>query len=103
MCYNEFRGGRMKQYEFNDNFYEIISDDNCFIYENAREYVTDYFNEFDYIFGDFVGDKVRLKGFYESNNSNVKKYNDIKFLEHYKKEYCNYGAKTFLLKKVHKK
>ena len=59
--------------------------------------------KFDYIFGDFVGDKVRLKGFYESNNKNVKKFNDIKFLEEYKKDYCNYGAKTFLLKKVSKK
>lgn len=93
----------MHIYELNGNFYELVSDDECFVYDDIKNYFTDYFKNFDYIFGDFVGDKVRLKGFYESNHKNVKKFNDITFLEKYKKDYCNYGAKTFLLKKVHKK
>lgn len=93
----------MKIYEINGNIYELLSDDNCFSFENVKDYITDYFNDFDYIFGDFSGDKVRLKGFFQSEHKNVKKYNDIKYLDFYRKEYCNYGAKTFLLKKVNKK
>lgn len=94
---------RMKIYTFNDNEYELLSDDGCFSYDYVKDYVTNYFKDFDYIFGDFSGDKVRLKGFYRSEYKNVKKYNDIKYLDYYRKEYCNYGAKTFLLKKVNKK
>ena len=91
------------KYEINGFTYELVFDDDCFVFENIKDYITDYFAPFDYIFGDFVGDKVRLKGFYESNYKNKNKYNDINYLDYYKKEYCNYGAKTFLLKKVHKK
>ena len=93
----------MKKYEIRENCYELVSDDNCFNYENLQDYFTEYFDNFDYIFGYFCGDKVRLKGFYESTHVNVKKYNDIQFLNTYVKDYCNYGCKTFLLKKVHKK
>ena len=93
----------MKHYEFNGCTYELISNDNCFVFDNIKEYVTDYFKDFDYIFGDFSGDRVRLKGFYESSNKNVKKYNDIKYLDFYKKNFCNIGAKTFLLRKHRKK
>lgn len=93
----------MEQYKINDNDYELIQDDDCFVLATVKDYVTDYFDSFDYIFGDFSADKVRLKGFYNSNHKNVKKYNDIQYLQLYKQEYCNYGAKTFLLKKVCKK
>ena len=70
----------MKKYEIRENCYELVSDDNCFNFENLQDYLTEYFDNFDYIFGDFCGDKVRLKGFYESTHVNVKKYNDIQFL-----------------------
>ena len=38
-----------------------------------EEMVTDYFNNYDYIFGDIAYDKLRLKGFYESKNKLTKK------------------------------
>ena len=69
----------MKIYEFNGNTYELLSDDNCFSFDYVKDYVTDYFKDFDYIFGDFSGDKVRLKGFFRSEYKNVKRYNDIKY------------------------
>lgn len=93
----------MEQYKFNDNDYVLIQDDKCFDFLDIKDYITDYFEKFDYIFGDFSADKVRLKGFYNSDCKNVKKYNDIQYLEFYKREYCNYGARTFLLEKVCKK
>ncbi len=93
----------MKQYEINGNVYELVSDDNCFSLDIMKEYLTEFFYNFDYVFGDFSGDKVRLKGFYDTHNKNVKRYNDIQYLDTYKKDFCNFGAKTFLLKKLQKK
>lgn len=104
LCYNNIEViVSMKQYEINGILYELVSDDNCFSTDIVKEYLTDYFYEFDYVFGDFSGDKVRLKGFYDTKNKKVKKYNDISYLDNYKNDYCNIGAKTFLLKKVQKK
>ena len=68
--------------------------------EELVEKITDYFDNYDYIFGDYSYGKIRLKGYYESTNKKAKSINDIKTLEEYKKEYCSYGAKTFLIKKV---
>ncbi len=48
-------------------------------------------------------EKIRLKGFYNSNNKKVNNINDIKYLEEYIKDYCSFGAKVFLLKKENSK
>ena len=81
--------------------YEIIRNDKeCINKEELEEKITDYFDDFDYIFGDYAYDKVRLKGYYESNNKNAKDINDIKHLDDYINNYCSYGARTFLLKKI---
>lgn len=91
----------MQQVQINNKTYEIIeNDNNCLDIELLKEKITDYFDNFDFIFGDYFCDAVRLKGFNDSNNKKTKKINDIKFLEDYKKNYCSYGAKTFLLKKI---
>lgn len=90
----------MKNIELNGHKYELIEGDDCFVLEDVVDRVTDYFEDYDYIFGDYSYDKVRLKGYYDSKHSKVKELNDIKNLSQYKKEYCSYGCKTFLLKKV---
>ena len=91
----------MKIIELNGKKYELISNDsNCFNLEEVKERVTEYFDNFDYIFGDYAYDKVRLKGFNDSQNKKVNKINNINTLDAYKKNYCSYGARTFLLKKV---
>ena len=66
----------------------------------VKDTITDYFMPFDYIFGDFSYGKIRFKGFYDSNNKNCKEMNDIKNLDNYLKNYCSYGCKWFLLKKM---
>ena len=66
----------------------------------VKEMCTDYFDNYDYIFGDYSYDKLRLKGFYNSNNKSVRKINDIKGLDSYIKDYCSYECRYFLLKKV---
>ena len=91
----------MKIIELNGQRYELISNDgNCFNQEEVKERITEYFDNFDYIFGDYSYDKVRLKGFNDSQNKKANKINNINILEEYKKEYCSYGARTFLLKKI---
>lgn len=87
--------------ELNSKQYEIIENDrNCLNIDELKEKTTEYFDDFDYIFGDYAYDKVRLKGFNEPTNRKATKFNNIKNLEDYKKNYCSYGAKTFLIKKV---
>lgn len=91
----------MKKIDINGVSYELVrNDNNCFELDDVVSKVTDYFDGYDYIFGDYAYEKVRLKGFYDSKNKKAKKINDIKYLDDYIKNYCSYGAKTFLLKKI---
>lgn len=91
----------MKKVVINGVNYEVIrNDQECLDESVIEEKLTDYFDPYDYIFGDYAYEKVRLKGFYESDNKNANKINDIKYLDDYIKNYCSYGSKTFLLKKI---
>ncbi len=91
----------MKKIEINGVTYEVIENvGNCLDKEVLVEKITDYFDPYDYIFGDFSYDKVRLKGYYDASNKKAKDINNIKYLDDYKKNYCSFGAKTFLIKKI---
>ena len=86
-------------YKLLDNDYKIVKGKENFNYEEVKYLFTDYFLEFDYVFGDYSYGKLRLKGFNDSENKRVKKINDINYLDTYIKEYCAPGSKIFLLKK----
>ena len=86
--------------EFFDNKYEVIIGKENFNKETVENLLTDYFEPNDYIFGDYAYDKLRLKGYYDSNNRSKKEINDIKGLDDYIKNYCAYGCRYFLLKKI---
>ena len=87
--------------ELNQVTYEIVRNDGgCFDKEDVLSKLTDYFDDYDYILGDFAYEKIRLKGFYDSKNKKVKDLNNIKNLDSYIENYCSYGAKIFLLKKI---
>lgn len=91
----------MKSIEINGVTYEIIENvGNCLNKSELEEKITDYFDNYDYIFGDYSYEKVRLKGYNSSDNKKANKINNINGLDKYKKTYCSYGAKTFLLKKI---
>ncbi len=68
--------------------------------EVVKDHVTDYFYDYDYIFGDWAYGKLRLKGFYNSNNKKVKAINNINNLDSYIKDNCAYDCRYFLLEKV---
>lgn len=65
-----------------------------------KEKVTDYFDNFDYIVGDWAYGKLRLKGFYKSNNKKCKPYNDYSGVKDYLKKYCAFGCGYFILEKI---
>lgn len=86
----------------NEIEYELIENyRDCFILEEVKEKLndTDYFNNFDYILGDYSYEKLRLKGFYKKDNKNVTKVNNFDNVKDYIDNYCSYGCKYFILEK----
>lgn len=84
----------------NDIEYKVIKNYREGFDENAlKERATDYFNEYDYIFGDWAYGKLRLKGFYKNENKKKNKINDISLLDSYIKDNCAYDCRYFLLEK----
>ena len=84
----------------NNNNYELIKDEKGgYEEEIVKERLTDYFDEFDYVVGDWAYGKLRLKGFCDKNNKIFNKINDFKNKEDYIKNYCAYDCKYFVLKK----
>lgn len=68
--------------------------------EILNELFTEYFQDFDYILGDWAYGKLRLKGFNDQDNPNYKAINDINTIDDYLENYCAFGCKHFLLQKV---
>ena len=90
----------MEKIKINDIEYEVIINERDAIDKDIlKEKITDYFDGYDYIVGDWAYGKVRLKGFYDSKNKNCKNFNDIAKVEDYVKNNCAYGCKWFELKK----
>lgn len=87
--------------EIRNKFYKVIKDygDTVSI-SNLEELVTEYYDNFDYIVGDWAYGKLRLKGFYNKNNKLVKKYNNIENVNDYIENNCAYGCKHFILERV---
>ena len=56
----------MKKIVLDNIEYELIEDNgDCFLESEIKEKYTDYFDDFDYILGDYAYNKLRLKGFCE--------------------------------------
>lgn len=86
-----------------DKKYELIKNyKDGFNKDDLEGIITDYFDNFDYIFGDYAYGKVRLKGFNDENNKFFKPLNDINSLDTYIKENCAYECRYFLLKRIEK-
>lgn len=63
------------------------------------EKTTDYFEDYDYIVGDWAYGKLRLKGFYDNKNQKATNLNNYNNIDEYIKNYCAYDCKHFILKK----
>lgn len=91
----------MKEIEINNIKYHVIKDyKDAVDIEVLKEKITDYFNDFDYIVGDWAYGKVRLKGFNNKSNKNFKPINDIDKVDEYIKDNCAFGCSYFILAKI---
>ena len=90
----------MKEITINNINYEIIENNGDAIdIDLLTEKITDYFDGYDYIVGDWAYSKLRLKGFYDSKNKNCKKFNDIANIKDYLDNKCAYGCRWFSIKR----
>lgn len=85
----------------NDINYELFKENkNGFDKEEFLNRYTDYFEDFDYILGDYSYGKLRLKGFCDKKNKRYKKINDIALIDDYIENHCAYGCSWFVVKKI---
>ncbi|NLM63192.1 MAG: YutD family protein [Mollicutes bacterium] len=93
----------MKKYQIGNNYYELIEEyRDGFDLNEVTEKMTDYFDDFDYIIGDWAYGKLRLKGFCEKDNPRFNEINDYTMKDDYLKNNCAYECRYFVLKKVKK-
>lgn len=93
----------MKKIVLNEIEYELMKDyKNAFNLDELIEKYTDYFEEFDYILGDYSYDKLRLKGFCNQKNKNFKEWNNYDEISNYLKNFCSYECRYFILEKIKK-
>lgn len=91
----------MKKIIINELEYELLKDyKDGFEIDETKKKITEYFNEYDYIFGDWSYGKLRLKGFCDKGNILFKEINDINNLDKYLKNNCSFDCRYFVLKKV---
>ena len=91
----------MKNYIINNQSYTLEKNyRDGFDLEEVTSKLTDYFANYDYVVGDWAYGKLRLKGFYEASNKNVKDINNIKFVDKYINDYCAKNCKYFIIKKT---
>ena len=85
----------------NEQKYEIIENSRDAIdTEVLSQKLTEYFDAYDYIVGDWAYGKLRLKGFNDKTNKNYKKINDYNNVQEYLQKYCAYGCKYFVIKRI---
>ena len=94
-------GENMKKVTINDKNYELVKDyRDGFDLTLVSEKLTDYFDDYDYILGDWAYGKLRLKGFCDKSNKNFKPINDYAKIDDYIKDDCAYNCRYFILKKI---
>ena len=77
----------------NNKTYEVIKNEKDAIDEEVlKEAITEYFENFDFIVGDWAYGKLRLKGFNDKSNKNFKPINDIKNVEKTYKEITGFDG-----------
>lgn len=83
-----------KKYEVMENVKDALN------IEDLEGKITEYYDGFDYILGDYAYGKVRLKGFNDKDNKYFKAINDISKVKEYIENCCAYGCNYFILKKI---
>ena len=91
----------MDKIKVEENSYELIENyKEGFNLEDFQNRYTPYFEEYDYILGDYDYSSLRLKGFCEKENKIYKPINDYQKIKDYIKDSCAYDCKYFILRKI---
>ena len=91
----------MSKHTINNINYELIKEyRDGFDLEEVTSKLTDYFEEYDYIVGDWAYGKLRLKGFYDKSNKKANKINNFDNLDDYINNYCAKNCRYFVMKKI---
>lgn len=91
----------MKSVTINEHTYELLKDyREGFELPEVESKLTDYFEDYDYIVGDWAYGKLRLKGFYDSKNKKVNNINNYNDVDSYIKDFCASDCKHFIIKKI---
>ncbi|WP_174614168.1 YutD family protein [Virgibacillus ihumii] len=89
--------------EIQGKTYEIIENvKDGFQEDRLNERYSDILSKYDFIVGDWGYEQLRLKGFYDDQNSKAVFDTKISTLDDYLYEYCNFGCAYFILKKIDK-
>ena len=93
-------GDDMKIVLINDIKYNLITNyKDGYDQEEVEKRMTDYFNDYDYILGDWAYGKLRLKGFCKKENKLFNDINDYEKRKDYLRNNCAYDCKYFILEK----
>ena len=91
----------MKYIIMNNQKYELIENyKDGYDQQELENKLTDYFENYDYIIGDWSYGKLRLKGFCKKENPIFKTINDYSKKEDYIKNDCAYDCKYFIIEKI---
>ncbi|GAB2021190.1 YutD family protein [Pseudolactococcus yaeyamensis] len=84
-------------------FHLIHNHRDGFNQEKLEQRYSDIFAKYDYLVGDWGHEQLRLKGFFSSSRKKMPDELKISHLADYIKEYMNFGAAFFVLKRMRSK
>ena len=91
----------MKKVKINNIEYDLVKNYKDGFDESAvSELITDYYDSYNYILGDWAYGKLRLKGFCEKDNKIFNDLNDYSKIDEYITNYCAYECRYFIIKRI---
>lgn len=91
----------MRYVILNDKKYELIENyKEGYDQKEVENKMTDYFEPYDYIVGDWAYGKLRLKGFCKKENALYNEINNYEKKEDYLKNDCAYDCRYFVIEKI---
>lgn len=95
--------GESKMIEIEGQCYEVIEEvKDGFDQKAFTERYSDILAKYDFIVGDWGYEQLRLKGFYDDQNTKASFDTKVSTVDDYLYEYCNFGCAYFIVKRIDK-
>ncbi|MCZ0704270.1 uncharacterized protein YutD [Natronobacillus azotifigens] len=89
--------------EIEGQCYEVIEEaKDGFDQKAFTERYSDILAKYDFIVGDWGYEQLRLKGFYDDQNTKASFDTKVSTVDDYLYEYCNFGCAYFIVKRIDK-